>query len=98
MNAFESHFNRYGRSLSIETDLGTNFVAAKSVLETEESLEENDVVEINQSLKSSGVTLVQRAARSPWLQGSVERAKQVVKKIFPEKRMTVFQTLNMFNM
>ena len=38
LNAFESHFNRYGRSLTIEIDLGTNFVAAKSVLENEEFL------------------------------------------------------------
>ena len=90
LNAFSNHFHRFGKSVTIDTDLGTNFVAAKSALENDESLEENDVAEITQSLKSSGVTLIQRAARSTWLQGSVERANQVVKKIFPQKRMTVF--------
>ena len=94
LNAFESHFHRFCRSLSIETDLGTNFTAAKSDLEAAESLEANDVAEITQNLKSSGVSLIQRAARSPWIQGSIERANQIVKKIFPEKRLTVFQTLN----
>ena len=61
LNALENHFHRFGRSVSIETDLGTNFSAAKSDLESEESLEENVVVEITQSLKSSGVSLIQRA-------------------------------------
>ena len=46
-------------------------------------------------MKSSGCEVIQRAAKSPWLEGSVERANQVVKKIFPKKRMTVFQMLNM---
>ena len=94
LNAFESHFHRFGRSLSIKTNLGTNFTAAKSDLEAAESLDATDVVEITQNLKSSGVSLIQRAARSPWIQGSIERANQIVKKIFPEKRLTVFQTLN----
>ena len=80
--------------MSLETDLGTNFSAAKSDLENEETLEENAVREITQSLKSSGVSLIQRAAKAPWIQGSVERANSVVKRIFPEKRLTVFQTLN----
>jgi hypothetical protein len=39
--------------------------------------------------------LIQRAAKSPWIQGSVERANQIVKRIFPEKRLTVFQVLNL---
>ena len=39
--AFENHFRRFGRSVSIETDLGTNFSAAKSDLENEETVEED---------------------------------------------------------
>ena len=93
LNAFESHFLRFGRSLSIETDLGSNFTAAKSDLEAADSLDATDIVEISQNLKSSGVSLIQRVARL-WIQGGIERANQVVKKIFPEKRLTVFQTLN----
>ena len=81
--------------MSIETDLGTNFSAAKSDLQNEETVEEDAVREITQSLKSSGVSLIQRAAKSPWIQGSVERANQIVKRIFPEKRLTVFQVLNL---
>ena len=94
LNAFENYFHRFGRSVSIETDLGTNFSAAKSDLENEETLEENAVKEITQSLKSSGVSLIQRAAKAPWIQGSVERSNQIVKRIFPEKRLAFFQTLN----
>ena len=81
--------------MSIETDLGMKFIAAKSDLESEESLEANDHVEITQNLRSSWVKLIQLAAKSPWIQGSEERANQVVKRIFPEKRLTVFQTLNL---
>jgi hypothetical protein len=95
LNAFENHFHRFGRSSYIETDLGTNFSAAKSDLEDVQALEENTVKEITQSLKSSGVSLIQRAAKSPWIVGGVERANQIVKRIFPEKRLTIFQCLNM---
>ena len=94
LNAFENHFHRFGRSLSIETDLGSNFTAAKNDLEGADSLNETDITDIYQNLKSSGVSLIQRVARSPFMQGGVERANQIVKRIFPEKRMTVFQTLN----
>jgi hypothetical protein len=50
--AFENHFRRFGRSESIETDLGTNFSAAKSDLQNEETVEEDAVREITQSLKA----------------------------------------------
>ena len=89
LNAFENHFHRFGKSLSIETDLGSNFTAAKADLEGADSLNEADITDISQSLKSSGVSLIQRVAKSPFIQGGVERANQIVKRIFPEKRMTV---------
>ena len=50
--------------------------------------------EVAQELKSTGVQLIQRAAKAAFIQGSVERANQIVKRIFPEKRLTVFQLLN----
>ena len=62
LNAFESHFHRFGCSLSIKTDLGSNFTAAKSDLEAADSLDATDIVEISQNLKSSGVSLIQRVA------------------------------------
>ena len=94
LNSFENHFHRFGKSASIETDLATNFTAARADLEESESLNESDISDISQSLKSTGVSLIQRAARSPFIQGGVERANQIVKRIFPEKKMTVFQCLN----
>ena len=94
LNAFENHFHRFGRSQSIETDMGTNFSAAKTDLETAESIDPTTMKEVAQGLKSTGVQLIQRAAKSAFIQGSVERANQIVKRIFPEKRLTVFQLLN----
>ena len=86
LNSFQSHFHRFGRSQKIETDLGTNFVAAKADLGDAE-IDEDDLAYITETLRSSGVTLIQRAAKAPWIQGSIERANAMVKKIFPQKRL-----------
>ena len=94
LNSFESHFHRFGRSQSIETDLGSNFSAARTDLEAGETIDPETYKQIAQGLKSNGVQLVQRAAKSAFIQGSVERSNQIVKRIFPEKRLTVFQLLN----
>ena len=40
INAFENHFHRFGRSLSIETDVGTSLSAAKADLEAGETLDQ----------------------------------------------------------
>ena len=94
LNAFESHFHRFGRSQSIETDMGSNFSSAKQDLETAEAIDPTTMKEVAQELKSTGVQLIQRAAKAAFIQGSVERSNQIVKRIFPEKRLTVFQLLN----
>ena len=90
INAFHQHFHRYGRSLIIECDFGTNYSAAKAQLEEEEK----DIEGVCQSLKSEGVQLVQRSPKSPWVQGSIKRSNQVIKKILPGKRLTMFQLIN----
>ena len=93
INALKAHFNRYGKSKTIETDFGTNFVAAKSLLE-QENIDVHDVKEIENELKSSGVTLIQRTPKAPFIQGSIEKANALIKRILPYKRMTLFQLLN----
>ena len=67
MNAFHQHFHRYGRSLIIECDFGTNYSAAKAQLEGEETVQYKDIEGVFQSLKSEGVQLVERSPQSPWL-------------------------------
>jgi hypothetical protein len=74
--------------------MGTNFSSAKQDLESAEAIDPTTMKEVAQELKSTGVQLIQRAAKAAFIQGSVERSNQIVKKIFPEKRLTVFQLLN----
>ena len=93
LDSLKQHFLRYGQSQMIETDFGSNFSAAKGDLEDEEKLDKKDVQEISESLKSEGVKLVQRTPKAPWIQGGIERANLVIKKILPGKRMTLFQLL-----
>ena len=94
MNAFHQHFHRYGRGLIIECDFGTNYSAAKAQLEEEEIVENKDIEGVSQSLKSEGIQLVQRSPKSPWVQGSIEQSNQVIKKILPGKKLTMFQLIN----
>jgi hypothetical protein len=91
LNAFKIHALRYGESQQIETDFGTNFSSAKNILQEGDVISEEDVKWITETLKSSGVHLVQRVPKAPWIQGSIERANSVIKKIMPGKKMTVFQ-------
>ena len=94
MNAFNQHFHRYGRSVKIECDFGTNYSAAKDELAEEENIQFKDIEGVVQSLKSEGVQLIQRSPKAPWVQGSIERANQVIKKILPGKKLTIFQLIN----
>jgi hypothetical protein len=91
LNAFKMHALRYGESQQIETDFGTNFSSARETLQEGDVISEDDVKKITQTLKSEGVHLVQRVPKAPWIQGSIERANSVIKKIMPGKKMTVFQ-------
>ena len=91
LNALKMHFLRFGQSTTMETDFGTNFSAAKSILESEDLIGNDDIKRISETLKSEGVTLIQRTPKAPFIQGSIERANSLIKKILPGKQMTVFQ-------
>ena len=93
LNSFGMHFLRYGQSTKIWTDFGTNFSAAKETLENAELIDNDDIKKISETLKSEGVTLVQRTPKAPFVQGSVEKANSLIKKILPGKRMNVFQLI-----
>jgi hypothetical protein len=96
LDAFRRHFLRYGESKLIETDFGSNFTSAKSDMENpdEALINEDDVKDITESLKLQGIKMSQRSPLSPWIQGGIERANLVIKRVIPWKRMTLFQLLN----
>ena len=87
------HFLRFGQSTQIETDFGTNFSAAKETLENAELIDNDDIKKISETLKSEGVSLIQRTLKAPFIHGLVERANSLIKKILPGKRMNVFQLI-----
>ena len=55
LNALKMHFLRFGQSTTMETDFGTNFSAAKSILESEDLIGKDDIKRISETLKSEGV-------------------------------------------
>ena len=67
----------------METDFRTNFLAPKETLENAELIDTDDIKKISEALKSEGVTLVQRTPKAPFIQGSIERANLLIKKILP---------------
>ena len=89
-----STFTYIWQEPQIECDFGTNYSAAKAELAEEETVQFKDIEGVVQSLKSEGVQLIQRSPKSPWVQGSIERANQVIKKILPGKKLTMFQLIN----
>ena len=62
-------------------------------MENAELIDNDDIKKISETLKSEGVTLVQRTPKAPFIQGSVERANLLIKKILLGKRMNVFQLM-----
>ena len=92
LNALKLHSLRFGVSKEIQTDFGTNFSAAKETLEAEQIMDE-DIKRIYQALKSDGISLIQRSPKAPFIQGGIERANSMIKKILPGKKMTIFQLI-----
>ena len=83
LNTFKAHFLRFGQTQLIETDWGTNFVAARADMITEDTLDKEDVKEITENLKSEGIELTLHVPKTPWITGGVERRNQIVKKVLP---------------
>ena len=84
INSLRQHFHRYGSTSRIECDFGTNFVSAKSELESSgvdvhEKVESSDIKHITEEMKSAGVKLIQRSPKAPFLQGGIERANAMIK-------------------
>ena len=62
-------------------------------MENAELIDNDDIKKISETLKSEGVTLVQRKPKATFIQGPVERANSLIKKILPGKRMNVFKLI-----
>ena len=54
---------------------------------------DEDIKRISQALKSDGISLIQRSPKAPFIQGGIERANSMIKKILPGKKMTIFQLI-----
>ena len=96
--AIKAHFARYGVSKRIESDLGSNFVAAaKHFNEPTDTLKDGDIQQLTQELKGEGCNIVQRCARTPYLQGSAEHAVKMTKKALKCYRspLTSFSWVNL---
>lgn len=96
--AIKAHFARYGLSSRIESDLGTNFVAAaKQINEPADTLEDGDITLLTRELRSQGCNMVQRCPRTPYLQGSAEHAVKLTKKALKvyKSALTSFSWVNL---
>ena len=98
--AIKAHFARYGKSLRIESDLGSNFKAvAKHFNEEpdEETVKDGDIQQLTQELKSVGCNMVQRCPRTPYLQGSAEHAVKMTKKALKcyKSKLSSFTWINL---
>ena len=86
--ALQAHFFRYGKSRRVECDLGTNFKSAASHMnqdqESNDSMSEKDINNLQKELQSQGCTLVQRCAYSQWITGSAEHTVKLMKKALKE--------------
>ena len=91
LNALKLHSLRFGVSREIQTDFGTNFGAAKETIEAEQIMDD-DIKRISQE-RSDGISLIQRSLKAPFIQGGIERANSMIKKILPGKKMTIFQLI-----
>ena len=81
MRAMITHMTRYGVPDTIESDLGTNFKSVKKQSEMEdERVNDDDLKILKQNLQSYGVKFIQRAPKSPWIQGSAEFSVKMTKK------------------
>ena len=98
MNAVKHHTLRFGQFLRIEVDLGTNFVGAKDDIEAE-AVSESEASELAREIRKTGADMIQRSAKSPFLQGSAEHSVKIIKKILPTKHtMTLAEWFLSFNM
>ena len=94
MRAMVNHMTRYGVPNTIESDLGTNFKSVKKQTESDsEGVTDDDLMVLKQNLQSYGVKFVQRAPKSPWLQGSAEFSVKMTKKAMKyfKSPLTTFQ-------
>ena len=61
-----------------------------------ESLDQEEIKQIQLELQSSGTQLVQKSPKTPWVQGSAENAVKLTKKVIPTKySFTIFQGLRL---
>ena len=96
MNALTHHTLRFGQFKRLEVDFGSNFSGARE--DVEEMLEKSEVDEISAQIRQCGAEMIQRAARSPFLQASAEHAVKIFKKLIPSKHtMTLAEWFVCFN-
>ena len=98
--AIKAHFARYGKSLRIESDLGSNFKAVAKLLNEEpdeETVKDGDIQQLTQELRSVGCNMVQRCPRTPYLQGSAEHAVKMTKKALKcyKSKLSSFTWINL---
>ena len=88
------HSLRYGKTETIHADFGSNYVGIKQDLETPDSLDQEEIKQIQLELQSQGTQLVQKSPKTPWVQGSAENAVKLTKKVIPQKySCMIFQWL-----
>ena len=78
----QAQFYRFGKSTRIESDFGSNLTKLKKLFEENENKNdsENSLNELTLKLQTLGCSLIQRAPRAPWIQGSAEFAVKMTKK------------------
>ena len=96
MNALTHHTLRFGQFKRVEVDFGSNFSGARE--DIEEMLEKSEIDEISAQIRHCGAEMIQRAARSPFLQASAEHAVKIFKRMIPSKHtMTLAEWFVCFN-
>ena len=90
INSIMGHIYRFGRAKVIETDCGTNYKGAQRLLQAEEELASVEWPLIRSKLKSSGIELVMRGAKMPWVTGGGGSWQQNVEENFTPKQETKF--------
>ena len=96
LKAFDVHSLRYGRAQLIESDMGSNYKSAQKTLEeSEEDVDPKIIQELVNDSLSKGTELVIRGPKMPWVMGSVENANKQVKRLIPNKKLSIFNWLGL---
>ena len=96
LQTIRMHGLRYGKTDTIHVYFGSNYVGIKQDLETTDSLDQEEIKQVQLELQSQGTQLIQKSPKTPWVQGSAENAVKLCKKVIPKMySCTIFQWLRL---